>query len=154
MSRQPNWKLIANLGDVNPIDHGGYFVYQDTTGVYTEEAEKVFVYEDSWQVYRFHLDRLKMVQGYLVPLRYSPDWPEPLFRYDEWFHKDLASVALHTGQSVQALRTDFCSENALDRARAYEAIGDYHGYENLDGYPLTFTNRKEIEARYKKEVSE
>jgi len=154
VSRQPNWKLLANLGDVNPIDHGGYFVYQDTTGIYTEEAEKLFVYEDSWQIYRFPLDRLKMVQGYLVPLRYSPDWPEPLPRYDEWFHKDLDKVASYIGQSAQELQEAFCSEDARVRAFAYEAIGGYHGYENLDGYPLTFTNRKEIEARYKKEVSE
>ncbi len=150
MSRQPNWKLLANLGDVNPIDHGGYFVYQDTTGIYTEEAEKLFVYEDSWQIYRFPLDRLKMVQGYLVPLRYSPDWPEPLPRYDEWFHKDLDRVASCVGRSVEELREAFCSEDARVRAFAYEAIGDYHGYENLDGYPLTFTTREEIEARYTK----
>ncbi len=154
MTRQPNWKLLANLGDANPIDYGGYFVHQDTTGAYTEEVEKLFVYEDSWQVYRFPLDRLKIVQGYLVPLRYSPDWPEPLPRYDEWFHKDLDKVAESIGLSAQELKEQFCSDNPIIRARAYEAIGDYHGYENLDGYPLTFTNRKEIEARYKKEVSE
>jgi len=146
--------LLANLGDANPIDYGGYFVHQDTTGAYTEEVEKLFVYEDSWQVYRFPLDRLKIVQGYLVPLRYSPDWPEPLPRYDEWFHKDLDKVAESIGLSAQELKEQFCSDNPIIRARAYEAIGDYHGYENLDGYPLTFTNRKEIEARYKKEVSE
>jgi len=145
--------VLANLGDVNPIDHGGYFVYRDTTGVYAEEGEKLFVYEDSWQIYRFPLDRLKMVQGYLVPLRYSPDWPEPLFRYDEWFHKDLDRVASYVGQSVEELRNAFCSDDPIVRAGAYEAIGDYFGYENLDGYPLTFTSRNEVQARYAKKNS-
>jgi len=153
VTRQPNWELIANLGDVHPLDYGGYFVYRDTTGAYTEEAEKLFVYEDSWQVYRFSLDRLKIEDSYLVPFAYDSSWPYPASTYDEWFHKDLDRVASFVGQSVQALRTDFCSENALDRARAYEAIGDYHGYENLDSYPLTFTSRKEVEARYTKKNS-
>ncbi len=38
---QPKWKLLANLGDANPIDYGGYFVYRDETGVYRDEAEKL-----------------------------------------------------------------------------------------------------------------
>jgi hypothetical protein len=24
---QPQWRMIANLGDVNPLDHGGCFIY-------------------------------------------------------------------------------------------------------------------------------
>ena len=38
---QPKWKLLANLGDANPIDYCGYFVYRDETGVYRDEAEKL-----------------------------------------------------------------------------------------------------------------
>ena len=157
-TRQPNWELVANLGDVNPLDYGGYFVYRDTTGVYAEEAEKLFVldavYHESFTVYRFSLDRLKQVRDgenlYLVPVRFDASWPYPVSHYDEWFHKDLNSIAKSTGQTVQELREAFCSEDARVRAFAYEAIGDYHGYENLDGYPLTFTNRTEVEARYAK----
>jgi hypothetical protein len=43
---------------------------------------------------------------------------------------------------------DLCSESPLDRAVAYRAIGDYHGFINLDESPLTDLDRSEIEARY------
>jgi len=29
---------VANLGDANPIDNGGFFVLRDTTGVYPPEG--------------------------------------------------------------------------------------------------------------------
>jgi len=38
---QPQWKLIANLGDVDYINHGGFLVYEDTTGQYAPEVEVV-----------------------------------------------------------------------------------------------------------------
>jgi hypothetical protein len=158
-TKQPIWELVANLGDVNPIDYGGYFVYRDTTGVYPEEAELLLVDEsadgesDTWTVYRFILDRLKQVKTgeaiYLVPIRFDDSWPHAVSQYDEWFHEDLARVASYTGQTLQELRAAFCSENATDRASAYQAIGDYHGFDNLDSYPLTFKTRAEVEARYK-----
>jgi len=157
MSRQPTWELIANLGDASPIDYGGYFIYRDTTGVYPEEGEKLFADENGdgervWTVHRFTLDRLKQIQVgetiCLVPIRYDETWPHPVTSYDEWFHKDLAGVAAFVGQSVQELRDAFCSDDPRVRAFAYEAIGDYHGWENLDGYPLTFESREEVEARY------
>ena len=44
---QPVWSCIANLGDVNPIDYGGYFVYIDTTGVYPPEAELLIAPSDN-----------------------------------------------------------------------------------------------------------
>ena len=42
-TKQPKWKLIAQLGDVNPIDYGGYFIYEDETGVYPPEGEKLLI---------------------------------------------------------------------------------------------------------------
>jgi hypothetical protein len=58
---QPEWKCVANLGDVNPIDHGGFFVFVDKTGHYAPEVEILEVPdEDSekrrWTVYRFCLE--------------------------------------------------------------------------------------------------
>ncbi len=43
---QPAWECIAQLGDKNPIDHGGYWILRDTTGVYAEEAELLLVPDD------------------------------------------------------------------------------------------------------------
>lgn len=158
-TRQPTWKLLTNPGDVNPIEYGGYFVYEDTTGVYPAEVEVLVAHprDDSpegWTIYRFALDRCQLIEDpdthtiYLVPFTYNPPWPHALSKYDEWFHKDLANVASSIGSTLTELRQDLCSADPRDRAHAYRAIGEYHGFENLDGYPLTFHNRADVEARY------
>jgi hypothetical protein len=153
MSSQPKWKLVAQLGDANPVDCGGYFIYEDETGAYAPEGEKLFVDEcvphaNAWTVYRFPLDRLKIDGAYLIPFAYDVHtYPHPVSRYDEWFHDDLNRVASYSGIALAQLRAMFCSANTIDRARAYETIGDYFGFDNLDSYPLRFTNRAEIEQR-------
>lgn len=38
-TKQPIWEFVANLGDVNVAQHGGFLVYRDTTGVYPPEVE-------------------------------------------------------------------------------------------------------------------
>ena len=159
-TQQPNWQLIVNLGDVQPIDHDGYFVYRDTTSGYTEEAEKLFANydidgQDTWTVYRIILDRLKEArdsagQVYLVPLRFDETRPHPVSHYDEWFHRDLAKVADFAGTTTQEMRDMLCSDDAIKRAIAYENIYAYHGWENGDSYPLIFNTREEVEARYAK----
>jgi hypothetical protein len=157
-TQQPVWKLIANLGDAHPFDCGGYFIYQDQTGVYppegvllvepTDDAD-VDDHDDDqtgrYLVYRFVLDRLKEVQGYLVPERYQPDWPHPVARYEEWFTDSLDRVANCFDQPD--IRENFCSADPLIRAWAYRAVGDYHGFENLDAYPGRLT-REQVEEKF------
>ena len=158
MTNQPIWNLLANLGDVNPIDYGGYFIYKDTTNMYAPEGEILESPDNdtgAWTVYRFSLDRLKMVKGYMVSGRYRSDWPHPLHSYQEWFSTSdsgLESVARCFGINVESLQSMFCSDDILQRANAYRMIGDYYGFENLDSYPLTFRSRAEVEARYAEEV--
>lgn len=77
-TQQPTWKLIANLGDVHPIDYGGYFVYVDETGTYEAEAELLEVPEDedrTYRVYRFILDRCTLTNGVLSDNKFHPDHP-------------------------------------------------------------------------------
>jgi hypothetical protein len=154
-TRQPNWEFVANLGDHTPLYYGGYFIYRDTTGVYAEEGEYVFVDGDekpTWRIHRFILDKLKLVTTdthmYLVPNRYDPSWPYPVEQYDEWFHQDLDVVAAFSGTNVEELRKMFCSDDAKERAWAYHTIGEFHGFDNLDAYPLVYTNEDEVRARY------
>jgi hypothetical protein len=157
MTQQPNWQLIANLGDAHPIDHGGLFVSIDTTGVYAPEAELLVSPDDDsgeWTVYRFSLDQCTFVAGVLSDNKFHPD-------HAAWFAKPeaeranrpqdttyLSNVASCMGMDLDQLREWFCSANPIERAMAYQAVGDYHGFENLDGYPLTFKDRSEVEARY------
>jgi hypothetical protein len=160
---QPTWKLIANLGDMNPIDYGGYFVYVDETGVYQPEAELLIAPEEEdsgepWMVYRFVLERCTCIDGILSDNPFHRDHPV-------WFAKPeteradrpqdttyLSNVADFIGQPVSELIAGLCSEDPIARARVYRAIGDYHGFENLDSYPLTYRDRAKVEARYAQAV--
>ncbi len=155
-TKQPKWELIENIGDATPLDYGGYFIYRDKTGVYPEEGELLVPDEerpDRYTIYRILLDPLKMVDGYLVPAIYKSDWPHPLESYDEWFHKDLESVASFVGSTKEALEEAFTSDNPIERAEAYRAVADHSGWENFDSDPLHLT-RKEVQERYKDELRE
>lgn len=145
---QPTWKLIGQLGDVNPIDHGGILVYQDTTGVYAPEAVVIEPIDsddgadpERWIVHRFPLERCTYSGGILSDNEYHPDHPA-------WFAKDLAYVADFYGAEPQDLIRQLGSDDPMDRADAYEAIGRYHGFIELDSEPVTDLDRSEIEARY------
>jgi len=130
-TEQPKWKRIANLGDVNPVDYGGYFIEVDETGVYEAEAMWLVAPEtDSgkWIAYRFILERCKVTDGVLSDNPYHPTYPV-------WFAKELEAVATSMGTTADKLRADFCSADPITRARAYQDIGEYFGWENFDHYP-------------------
>jgi hypothetical protein len=156
---QPNWKLVANLGDRNPIDYGGYFVYEDTTGVYEPEAE-LLISPDSdespegWQAYRFSLDKCTFIDGILSDNKFHPEHPA-------WFAEPeseketrpqdtiyLSNVCSYAGIEQEQLIEWLCGDDIPARAEAYRVIGEYHGFDNFDSYPLTFKTRAEVEARY------
>lgn len=156
-TRQPEWKFVANLGDASPVDHGGLFIYEDATGVYDAEMERLERESDrddsKFTIHRVCLDRCKEVQGerdkpYLVPYRYEPTWPHPLPDYEEWFADDLDRVAESMGTTERVLRDQLCSDDSKARAEAYRCILDYHGWENGDEYPLTLASIDDVEDRY------
>jgi hypothetical protein len=110
---QPVWQFVANLGDASPIDHGGYFVFKDKTGVYPCEAEYLEPPPDDggkeWTIHRIVLDQLQLVhdhpnlfertKSYLVTKRIATatDLPHPIHMYNEWFAKDLLRWAATSG---------------------------------------------------------
>ena len=139
-TNQPQWKCIANLGDVSSVDYGGYFVYIDETGAYEAEAEYLYAPDDDdapegWEAYRIVLDRLT---------------PETLA--SEWFADDLPLIARCVDINVNNLRRDLCDADPIVRAEAYRAIGEYHGFADFDSDPWTSHDRDEVEARYAKEA--
>jgi hypothetical protein len=159
---QPQWKFIANLGDKHPIDHGGYFIYIDETGVYPPEAELLVEPENDdgeWVIYRFALEPCTYINGILSDNKYHPALPA-------WFAKTeeqraerpqdttyLKDIADFMGAEVQDLVNWFISDDPQERAAGWMAVGDYHGFENLDNYPLVFTDKDEVLKRYAEELS-
>jgi hypothetical protein len=144
---QPNWKFIANLGDRNPIEYGGYFVFDDTTRVYSPEAELLIEPQgdiDSdkarWTIYRFILEPCTHINGILSDNKFHPD-------KRAWFANDIGSVSNFVGISLAELVDMLCNGNSENKAIAWRAIGDYFGFENLDSYPLSLT-LAEVKTRY------
>lgn len=155
---QPKWKCIANLGDVNPVDYGGLFVYIDETGVYPPEMECLEPNSDDdadgWEVRRVVLERCSFVDGILSDNKFHPELPawfaEPESQrkerpQDTTYLQNVCDCMDYDGDELIA---DLCSGDPLRMANAYRAILDYHGWDNGDSYPLDFSSREEVEARY------
>ncbi len=39
MNNQPEWKVTGQVGDVNPVEYSGGFIFEDTTSIYPPEME-------------------------------------------------------------------------------------------------------------------
>jgi len=145
LNSQPEWEALYTTDEER--------VEVDKTGVYPPEMEVAQDLEDGdddgghFEVFRFSLDRLKEVKGYLVSERYQADWPHAASQYQEWFVKSLPEVARSMGTTATKLRAAFCSKDAKDRAWAYSSVGGHHGFVNLDNYPLTLTT-EELDKRW------
>ena len=162
--------LLAQLGDVNPYEHGGFYVLLDTdTGEVSAEVlhvpdEEEFDEEEpeddeSWdrdvhsvgfEVHYLSLDRCTYINGVLSDNPFHPDHPA-------WFantrderapnsKSGLEALASHIGEDVDILIGRFCSENPVERARAYEALFNYWGDQTSEG-PLEL-NLAEVKERY------
>jgi len=149
MTQQPIWKFLDNLGDKNPLEYGGYFIFEDTTGVYFPEGE---IYNpDMKDVYRFSLDKLSLWSGHLIPYNFHKrdDLPHKISDYIEWFDDTLNMVAKYNGILLDELQQMFTTDDILVRAQAYRMLGEYHGFDNLNQYPLALSS-KEAKTRYNK----
>lgn len=142
---QPKWKCVANLGDVNPIEYGGLFVFVDETGVYPPEIELVDPpcegQRNQWEVRRGVCEPCTYTNGVLSDNRFHPD-------KEAWFADDLRGIADSMGWEKEELICALCSPEAIDRASAWKCIADYFGWDNLDSYPIHF-NKREITSRVK-----
>lgn len=151
MTEQPIWKKLGQIGDINPIEYGGGYVFTDETGVYDPELEYIEPMPEpdtDAYVYRVSLERYKLSStGHLVPFKYNPTWPYPEDSYIEWFDKDLEQISSFAGITREELVTALCSDNAMARASACETLAQYFGWEEFDSYPLHLSE-SELEERY------
>ena len=140
---QPEWECIANLGDVNPIEHGGKFVLVDKTGVYAPEMEvleKEYHTRNNWRVWRFILEPHTYINGVLSDNPYHPDKPV-------WYADDITGVAESCGVEPEELIRNLCSEDARERAEGYYCLFTSLSADSFDCYPLDL-DRAEVEERY------
>jgi hypothetical protein len=142
MSQQPEWEFVANIGDVNVADYGGFLIFRDKTGVYAPEAE---VYEtdesgNGGTMYRFILEppRFKTLSA-------SNEW----VWHNEWYVKYLSEVASSAGTTKFQLLRGLLSKDPLKRAIAYRDIVGHFGCFEFDQYPVTLTE-EEAQKRYEK----
>lgn len=132
---QPQWKTIGTVGDCNPVEYSGGFVWIDETGVYDPECTWIEAGENEDSpvtVYRFVLESCTWTNGILSDNKFHPLHPV-------WFQKDLESLASNFGESVEWLVGKFCSDNPMERAFAWIEVAQHWGFDNLDSYPLTMT---------------
>ena len=128
------WKKISSIGDVNPIDHGGGFVFEDPEGGsalveyfhgLADEAPDLDEDDPEYQTKKFDV--------YRVDLEDSGE--EFLSQYD-WV--DWSDIAESTGQDVE----EYSASNlATPQARAmamWDAAGTL-GWGEFDHYPLDLT---------------
>ena len=148
-TQQPAWNLVAQMGDIHPIEYGGKFVYEDATGVYSPEIE---VLEEpatdggkTWTVSRFICEPCTFVNGILSDNKYYPESAA-------WFANKLNEIADYGGVPVETLISSFTSGSTVDRAAAWIMLAGYVGLYELDQYPLKLT-LEEVEARYSAELS-
>ena len=144
----PIWRCIANLGDRNPLDHGGLFVYVDKTGTYPPEMERIEPVSDddnsALEIRRVVLDRCTFTDGVLSDNPYHPTLPA-------WYARELVRVAESFGEPLDDYHSALCSEHPLPRAKAMRDVLDYFGWDNVDSYPFTVT-RSEARRRYRNEL--
>lgn len=145
-TQQPEWHCLANIGDANPIDHGGKFVLVDATGVYAPEMEVVERMEhlkNTWHVWRFPMDKCTYINGVLSDNKFHPESAA-------WFADDIESTARTMGTDAETLIGQLCSEDPRERAEGYYCLWTCHSADNFDSYPLEL-DREEVEERYSAE---
>ncbi len=132
---QPRWKELQNADDWRVL-------IDETGGPAAEIAEEIG--DDQVQVFRIRLERFKVeieIEGdtrihYLVPFEYETSWPHYIGDYVPWFNEHLDSIADFSGTNREALIEQLCSEDPLERFRAYRGIAGYNGWIEFDQYPI------------------
>ena len=128
-------RTLANLGDVNPLDHGGFLVRSDGEIVVIEPNDE----NRKIEVHRFSNTLCYPIEGGGVSdNEYHKDHPA-------WFSKYLQ--AFDESSDHESIEADLCSDDPVTRARAYQSIVFHWGIHEFDQYPITLT-RTECRRMY------
>lgn len=144
---QPSFWCVANLGDVDPLNHGGRFVCVDRTGVYPPELVVIEAPSEDKNAdrlkYAIQLGPLTVVRdqnGYKIGLS------DNKFHVDStaWFadRESLSIIADVAGISFDDLAYLFLSSEPIKRATAYIMAIDCFGCHSFNEYPASITADK------------
>lgn len=142
---QPSFWCVANIGDVDPLNHGGAFVLVDRRGNYCPElhilepiGEDDYGDPTSWELYKVLMENCTLFRDGNGEPVLSDNCHHPTSC--AWFADgdDLASLASYIGATVDSL-CDLFVGNLLQRATAWKVVHDYHGPQSEPG----ILNRKE-----------
>jgi hypothetical protein len=140
MTSQPSFFCIANLGDVNPFEHGGAFVCIDRSGAYDPI---LLIYDQDFkkrsEVTLEPCHRVVSSTGEILSVgtnKFHATHPE-------WFSESLEQVAEFYGQDFDDFIGELVSTNVLERAGAYLVLVDYHGVYEFDQYPYIYENEED-----------
>ena len=126
---------LANLGDVNPLDHGGFLVRSDGEIVDIHPRDE----DNKIEVHRFDNTLCYPIEGGGVS-------DNEFHKYHHaWFSDGLDDVA--NSADHENIAEDLCSEDPVVRAGAYRSIVGHRGINNFDQYPITLT-RTECRRMY------
>ncbi len=132
---QPKWKLVANIGDVNPFEHGGVFIFKDTTGVYDPEILFIDPLEDIPQVANTYRVVMDIVTKESIQDEFWGD------------SNDIEGVAGFIGQTSQQFIDDITSDDLVRRGFAWDALVKYYGPQNFGECP-DLTKISDLRRKY------
>lgn len=129
-------KVIGSIGDVNPIEHGGGYIFKADNE--TPRLEYVYGIEELPRAWEIDLDDPAQTDEITVEV-YRVDLGgngQDFLDWHDWI--DWIEIATLTGIPVSEYKA-----SALDdidaRAQALQDAASYHGWHNFDSHPLRLT---------------
>ncbi len=129
-------RKIGSIGDVNPIDYGGGFIFSapEQGGPWIEYFDGLEAYVDV--IGQADADDIPDFEVVIYRVDLHRDGKEFLSWYD-WV--DWEDVASSTGVDVEEYTTPSRLRTAQARALAIQDAAGYYGWHELDTYPLDLT---------------
>ena len=145
-TQQPKLLFVTNLGDSHPLDHGGAFLFCDTTGVYPPELVIFEGFEDDKRgakvsVSVIQCEKCTYENGVLSDNPFHPT-------HAAWYADKLDSVCSTCDVDKDEMISFLCSEDVGKRGLAYQTLVSYFGAYEFDQYPVEMT-RTEIRKRWR-----
>jgi hypothetical protein len=125
-------------------DSAGNMTMRSWTDVNEAEDHIGFRLRDidtNYLIYTVQLEQQKLVDGFLVPISWTPEWAGSLSSREEWFIDKLPDIVRSAGTpgGVEKLIELLCSDDPRALASAYLDIVGYYGPHEFDSYPIRLT---------------